>query len=55
MYTQYGHFSDVLKVNVGQRVCMGEALGLRGNAGINANIREQSRRRRDAIHFAIYF
>ena len=55
IYTQYCHFSEVPKVEVGQRVRMGENLGPTGNSGIDPRTREQSTRRRDAIHFAVYF
>lgn len=55
IYTQYGHFSEAPKVEVGQRVRMGETLGPTGNSGIDTKTREQSTRRRDAIHFAVYF
>jgi murein DD-endopeptidase MepM/ murein hydrolase activator NlpD len=55
IYTQYGHFAEMPNLDVGQRVRMGENLGPTGNSGIDPRTRKQSTRRRDAIHFAVFF
>jgi hypothetical protein len=55
IYTQYGHFSEMPKLEIGQRVRMGENLGPTGNSGIDARTGTQSRRRRPAIHFGVFF
>ncbi|MFP6890439.1 MAG: M23 family metallopeptidase, partial [Nitrospinota bacterium] len=49
-YTQYAHFDEMPKWEVGQRVRMGEILGPTGNSG-----RQGRRERRPAIHFAVWF
>ena len=54
-YTQYTHFSELPKQEVGQRVGMGEVLGPTGNSGINVRTGRQSETRRPAIHFAVFF
>ncbi|OGW63096.1 MAG: hypothetical protein A2V83_00720 [Nitrospirae bacterium RBG_16_64_22] len=54
IYTQYSHFSEMPKVEVGQRVRMGEVLGPTGNTGIGRHGR-QSGKRRPAIHFGAFF
>ena len=54
-YTQYTHFSEMPKQEVGQRVNMGEVLGPTGNSGIDVKTGKQSERRRTAIHFAVFY
>ncbi|MDP7503606.1 MAG: M23 family metallopeptidase [Nitrospinota bacterium] len=49
-YTQYAHFDEMPKREVGERVRMGEVLGPTGNSG-----RQGRRERRPAIHFAVWF
>jgi len=55
IYTQYAHFNEMPKQEVGQRVRMGEILGPTGNSGISPRTGEQSTRRRPAIHFAVFY
>ena len=55
IYTQYTHFDAMPKQQVGQRVRMGEVLGPTGNSGISVRTGEQSRRRRPAIHFGVFY
>lgn len=54
IYTQYGHFSEMPKLEIGQRVRMGENLGPTGNSGISPRTGVQSSRRRPAIHFGVF-
>lgn len=54
IYTQYAHFDVMPKLRVGDRVKMGQALGPTGNSGIGRG-GKQSKRRRPAIHFAVWF
>ena len=54
-YTQYTHFSEVPKQEVGQQVRMGEILGPTGNSGIDVKTRKQSEHRRTAVHFAVFY
>ncbi len=54
-YTQYTHFSEMPKLEVGQRVRMGEVLGPTGNSGIDVRTGRQSERRRTAIHLGVFF
>jgi len=54
-FTQYTHFSEMPKQELGQRVRKGEVLGPTGNSGINVRTGRQSERRRPAIHFAVFF
>jgi hypothetical protein len=54
IYTQYTHFSEMPNLKIGQRVRMGEILGPTGNSGIGRHGR-QSRRRRPAIHFGVFY
>jgi murein DD-endopeptidase MepM/ murein hydrolase activator NlpD len=54
IYTQYSHFSRMPKLEIGQRVRMGEILGPTGNTGIGRHGR-QSRKRRPAIHFGVFY
>jgi murein DD-endopeptidase MepM/ murein hydrolase activator NlpD len=54
IYSQYSHFSKMPKLEIGQRVRMGEVLGPTGNTGIGRHGR-QSRRRRPAIHFGVFY
>ncbi len=56
IYTQYAHFNDMPKPEVGQRVRMGEVLGPTGNSG-KASSRAKFGRgeRRPAIHFAVWY
>ena len=55
IYTQYTHFSEMPKQEIGQRVKMGEVLGPTGNTGINVRTGRQSQKRRPAIHFGVFF
>ena len=55
VYTQYAHFDEMPKQEVGQRVRMGEVLGPTGNSGKPGNSPKRVRReRRPAIHFAVW-
>ena len=54
IYTQYGHFSELPELEVGQRVRLGQVLGPTGNSGIGRT-GVQSQRRRPAIHFGAFF
>jgi hypothetical protein len=54
IYTQYSHFSKMPKLEIGQRVRMGEILGPTGNTGIGRHGR-QSKKRRPAIHFGVFY
>ncbi len=54
-YTQYAHFEKMPKLVLGQRVKMGEVLGPTGNTGRGRKAGVQSRTRRPAIHFAVWF
>ncbi len=49
-YTQYAHFDEMPKREVGERVRMGEILGPTGNSG-----KQGRRERRPAIHYAVWF
>ena len=55
IYTQYAHFDEMPKHQVGQRVRMGEVLGPTGNSGITPNRRGRGKERRPAIHFAVWY
>ncbi|MFQ5898758.1 MAG: peptidoglycan DD-metalloendopeptidase family protein [Candidatus Methylomirabilia bacterium] len=55
IYTQYTHFDEMPTLAVGQRVRMGEILGPTGNTGINVRTGIQSRKRRPAIHFGVFY
>ena len=55
IYTQYTHFDEMPKHVVGQRVRMGEVLGPTGNSGRGRTPNVQNRRRRPAIHFAVWY
>lgn len=55
IYTQYGHFSELPNLKIGQRVRMGESLGPTGNTGVDPRRGGQSSRRRPAIHFGVFF
>ncbi|MDP6623079.1 MAG: M23 family metallopeptidase [Alphaproteobacteria bacterium] len=55
IYTQYTHFSEMPKQELGQRVAQGEILGPTGNTGRGRRANVQSRRRRPAIHFAVFY
>jgi hypothetical protein len=54
IYTQYSHFSEMPKLEIGQHLRMGETLGPTGNSGIGRNGR-QSMKRRPAIHFGVFY
>jgi hypothetical protein len=54
-YTQYAHFDMDPDWELGQRVEKGQVLGPTGNSGHGAMTREQSKRRRPAIHFAVTY
>lgn len=53
IYTQYAHFDEMPKQEIGQRVRMGEILGPTGNSGKQSV--DSRRDRRPAIHFAAWF
>jgi murein DD-endopeptidase MepM/ murein hydrolase activator NlpD len=55
IYTQYAHFDEMPKLEVGQRVRMGEVLGPTGNSGRGRTPNVQNTRRRPAIHFAVWY
>lgn len=55
IYTQYGHFDQMPAQRIGQRVALGEVLGPTGNSGIDPRTKQQSTRRRPAVHFAVFF
>ena len=55
IYTQYAHFDEMPKQEIGQRVRMGEVLGPTGNSGIAPARRRFGKERRPAIHFAVWF
>jgi hypothetical protein len=55
IYTQYAHFDEMPKQEVGQRVRMGEVLGPTGNSGRGRRSTAQSKKRRPAIHFAVWY
>jgi murein DD-endopeptidase MepM/ murein hydrolase activator NlpD len=55
IYTEYAHFSEKPAQRPGQRVRMGEVLGLTGNSGLNRYGNQQSGRRRPAIHYAAFY
>ncbi|MDP6574234.1 MAG: M23 family metallopeptidase [Rhodospirillales bacterium] len=54
-YTQYAHFDEMPKLEVGQRVRMGEVLGPTGNSGKTPTRRKRGKQRRPAIHFAVWY
>lgn len=54
IYTQYTHFSEMPKLEIGQRVRMGEILGPTENSGVGRK-GGQSRKRRPAIHFGAFY
>ncbi len=53
-YTQYAHCSEMPTLEVGRRVRMGDRICPTGNTGIGQT-GVQSKRRRPAIHFAVFF
>ena len=55
LFSQYTHFQEMPRLQVGQRVRMGQVLGPTGNTGINPRTGMQSERRRPAIHFGIFY
>ena len=55
IYTQYAHFDKMPNFEVGQRVEMGEVLGPTGNSGRGRKPNQQHKKRRPAIHFAVWF
>jgi murein DD-endopeptidase MepM/ murein hydrolase activator NlpD len=55
IYTQYAHFLTIPDLEVGQKVKMGQNLGLTGNSGINPKLGYDAGRRRPAIHFAVFY
>jgi murein DD-endopeptidase MepM/ murein hydrolase activator NlpD len=54
IYTQYAHFEEMPKQEIGQRVRMGEVLGPTGNSGRTPGQRS-GKQRRPAIHFAVWY
>jgi hypothetical protein len=54
IYTQYAHCSAMPKLELGQRLHLGDRICLTGNTGIGMT-GTQSNRRRPAIHFAAFF
>jgi len=56
IYTQYAHMNEMPKLEIGQRVKMGEVLGPTGNSGDPGRKRgRRKKERRPAIHFAVWF
>ena len=54
IYTGYAHLDEMPDLEVGQRVRLGEIIGPTGNSGVSGKKREQSTRRRPAIHFSAF-
>lgn len=55
IYTQYAHFDAMPDFKVGDQVRMGQNLGPTGNSGRGRKAGIQSRKRRPAIHFGIFY
>lgn len=55
VYTQYAHLARMPTLQVGDRVRMGQVVGLTGNTGQDPFSSGQSDRRRPAIHFAAWY
>lgn len=53
-YTQYAHLNAMPSVKVGERVAMGQIIGLTGNSGLSGRGGGQTSLRRPAIHFAAW-
>jgi hypothetical protein len=54
-YTGYAHLDRMPDLEVGQRVARGEIIGPTGNSGVGGKKRQQSTRRRPAIHFSAFY
>jgi len=54
-YTGYGHLDRIPRLKVGQRVKLGQILGPTGNSGNSARGNKQSKTRRPAIHFVVFY
>lgn len=54
-YTGYGHLDSLPSFELGQRVKRGDVLGPTGNSGIAGMGRQESTRRRAAIHFSVMY
>lgn len=55
VYTQYAHFDQPLRLKRGQHIKRGQVLGLTGNSGRGSDPGVQSKRRRPAIHFGVFY
>jgi len=54
-YSEYAHLKEIPPLVLGQRVRMGDVVGLTGNTGVRPNGKSQTSERRPGIHFAIYY
>jgi len=54
-YTEYAHLKELPPQAIGQRVRMGEVIGLTGNTGIKPNSGKTISSRRPGLHFAVYY
>ncbi|WP_039852304.1 peptidoglycan DD-metalloendopeptidase family protein [Hylemonella gracilis] len=55
LYTQYAHLNQAPTLKLGQRVRMGDLVGLTGNSGLSAQGDRPTTGRRPAIHYAAWF
>ncbi|MFO6419598.1 peptidoglycan DD-metalloendopeptidase family protein [Hylemonella sp. W303a] len=55
IYTQYAHLNQPPTLKLGQRVRMGDVVGLTGNSGLSAQGDRPTTGRRPAIHYAAWF
>ena len=53
-YTQYAHLNATPTLQVGDRVAMGQIIGLTGNSGLAGHGGGQTTNRRPAVHFAAW-
>jgi hypothetical protein len=54
-YTEYAHLQSLPPQLVGQRVRMGEIIGLTGNTGVRPSQQSEKSFRRPGIHYAVYY
>lgn len=54
-YTEYAHLQALPSQQVGQRVRMGEIIGLTGNTGVRPTQQNEKSFRRPGIHYAVYY
>ncbi len=57
VYTQYTHLSEMPKLELGQRVRMGDKIGLTGNSGTGTSAAQAQGKKgaRPAVHFGVYY